>query len=321
MHTRYVAYGLQLRSSFSLPGMTPRAAQELPSLALRLTTPMALRAAWEGCSSDLPAWEGRLGDGCRLRIERARSGEVLFSYGEHECGEKALFCLDASQELLECAPARDGLDWQRVLISKVLCNVSVMRGYEGLHAAAVDTPEGVVAVAGPSGAGKSTLALELVRRGWPLFADDMLALRRAPSRVRAYPATPHMSLSEDLPDAVELDELGTTIASFSGERWLAVEDASHRPRNVRALCLLERGPGLALDARILPANPLLLAPYMLGFEGDSERQCRRFHLYADLMGSTTLIALTGGLGDSPRELADLLERLLVLPPALAGSPA
>jgi hypothetical protein len=316
MQTRYVAYGLQLRSSFALPGMTPRTAEELPSLALRLTTPAALELAWGGTRGDLPAWEGRLGDGRRLRIERGTGGEVLFSYGQ-----QALFRLDASQELLECAPLQDGLDWQRVLLSKVLCNVSVMRGYEGLHAAALDTPGGVVAVAGPSGAGKSTLAIELMRRGWPLFADDMLTLRRAPSRVRAYPATPHISVSDELPDAVELEELGTIVANLPGERWMVAEQTSHRPRNVRALCLLERGPGLALDARVLPANPLLLAPYMLGFEGDGERQSRRFHLYADLMGSTTLIELTGGPEDSPRELADLLERMLAYRPVLAGSPA
>ena len=35
---------------------------------------------------------------------------------------------------------------------------------------------GVVAIMAPSGAGKSTLAAELMRRGWPLFADDVLVL-------------------------------------------------------------------------------------------------------------------------------------------------
>jgi hypothetical protein len=174
---------------------------------------------------------------------------------------------------------------------------------------------------GPSGVGKSTLAIEFVRRGSPLFADDMLTLTRAPSRVRAYPATPHMSVSQDLLDAAELDELGTTVASFSGERWVVIEGASQTPRNVRALCLLQRGPDLPLDARILPANPLLLAPYLLGFAGDSERQSRRFHLYADLIGSTTLLEVTSGCDDRPCELADLIEGRLVDRQALVGSPA
>jgi len=313
MRTRYVAYGLQLRSSFELPGMTPQLAEDLPQLTLRLRTPEELRRAWNGASG-LAAWEGTLGDGCRLRIERGMNGEVLFSYGDRAC-----FRLDASQELLDCAPSDARPDWQRVLISKVLGNVSVMLGYEGLHAAAVDTPEGVVAFAGPSGVGKSTLALELVRRGCPLFADDMLTLRKDISYVRAYPATPHMTVSEDLPEAVDLDELGPSLAELAGERWLAAQGACRQSRPVHALCLLERGERTMLDARVLPANPLLLAPYMLGFEGDRERQFRRFHLYADLMGSTTLIDLTGGPDDGPSELADLLEGVLAQRPALAGS--
>ena len=54
-----------------------------------------------------------------------------------------------------------------------------MLGHEALHAAALDSPDGVVAIMAPSGAGKSTLALELLRQGWPLFADDVLTLSTA----------------------------------------------------------------------------------------------------------------------------------------------
>ena len=62
---------------------------------------------------------------------------------------------------LDCAPCDSGLDWQRALISKVIPSISVMLGYEALHAATVESPQGVVAIMAPSGAGKSTLALEL----------------------------------------------------------------------------------------------------------------------------------------------------------------
>ncbi len=315
MHARYVAYGLQLHSSFALPGMTPALARELPVLALHRAGTADVQARWSGAGAQ-PVWQGWLGDGCRMRIERGIDGDVLFSYGE-----QASFRLDATHELLECAPVRPGIGWQRALISKVLCNVSVMRGYEGLHAAAVEAPDGVVAFAGPSGAGKSTLALELVRRGWPLFADDMVALRRAPARVRAYPATPHMSLAEAAHGASELDALGTTVARLAGERWLAARQASRRPSGIRAVLLLDRAPGNPLVAHKSPANPLLLAPYMLGFEGDGERQARRFHLYADLIGSAPLIELSSGDDDSPSDLADVVEELLAHRPALARSAA
>ena len=67
------------------------------------------------------------------------------------------------------------------------------------------------------------------------------------------------------------------------------------------LCLLERGPGLALGAEILPAGPLLLAPYILGLDSDPERQRARFDLYADLMESCTLMRITAGAEDHPSE--------------------
>lgn len=309
MQRRYVAYGLQLSTSFALPGMRPDASPALPCVELTLGSRQQLEAAWSG-ASDAAVWEGRLGDGCRLRIERGARGDVLFRYGA-----RAVFRLDAAQESLDCAPAEGDLDWLRVLMSKVLCHVSLMRGYEGLHAAAVDSGDGVLAFVGASGVGKSTLAIELMRRGWPLFADDMLTLTDGPSCVEAHPAGPHMSVSDELSQA---EGLGTVLANLHGERWIAAEASCRGPNRVRALCLLRRGEGLRLGIRTLPANPLLLAPYMLGFEGDAERQCARFHLYADLMGATSLLQLTSGPADSPAELADLLEQRLVNRPALAG---
>jgi hypothetical protein len=148
MTTRYVAFGLELRTSFPLPGMvSDEAREELPSLELELTSSGGLDMAWSG-SDGPPEWRGRLGDGLDLVIERGVAGEVLFTYGA-----RARFLLDASRRRLRCAPRQAGLEWQRALIGKVLPSISVMRGYEALHAAAVDSPEGVVAIMAPSGTG------------------------------------------------------------------------------------------------------------------------------------------------------------------------
>jgi hypothetical protein len=311
----YIAYGLRLRSSFELPGLTacdPRAAAGLPTLRLVLSTPHRLGDAWSG-PGDAPAWSGRLGDGCDLTIERGVGGDVLFTYGD-----RARFRLDASREVLECAARDERPDWQRALVSKVLGNVGLMRGYEGLHAAAVSSSEGVVAFAGLSGAGKSTLAIEFLCRGWALFADDMLLLEGRAGAVRAYPATPHVSVAEESVQALGMDRLGETLATVAGERWLAAYRAGQRPSRVHALCLLQRRPGSDLYARPLAANPLLLAPFMLGFQGGRDRQRSRFHLYADLVRRATLIELGSDVADSPHEVADELERALAPGPALAG---
>jgi hypothetical protein len=181
MTAHYAAFGLELRASFSLPGMASEQACELPWLELDLTTPEELEAAWSGAEGP-PAWRGRLGDGLELAMQRGIAGDLLFSYCEHARGHgvRARYRLRADMRRLDCAPAQpEDLDWQRALIGKVLPIVSVMRGYEALHAAVVDTPEGVLAIMAPSGTGKSTLAIELVRRGRPLFADDVLILERS----------------------------------------------------------------------------------------------------------------------------------------------
>lgn len=321
MTMHYVAFGLELRASFPLPGMVSDEAEELPSLELELMTPGELERAWSGANGP-PEWRGRLGDGLDLVIERGTAGDRLFSYGDRapSDGDRARFRLHPDMRRLDCVPTRPGLDWQRVLITKVLSSISVMRGYEALHAAAVDSPEGVVAIMAPSGAGKSTLAIELLRRGWPLVSDDVLILEQTQGAVRAHPGTPHMNLAESLPDAIDPHTLGSTLGMLAGERWLTIHTTATHPRPLRMLCLLERGPGLPLETHTLPSNPLLLAPYMLGLSTDAERQRNRFGLYADLMESAALVRLTAGLKHQPEQLANLLEQTLARwPELIAGA--
>ncbi len=60
-------------------------------------------------------------------------------------------------------------------------------GLEVLHASAVLTASGVVALCGPTGAGKSTLAAALAQRGYAAWADDALVIdfaRGGPEAVR-----------------------------------------------------------------------------------------------------------------------------------------
>jgi hypothetical protein len=311
MERSYVAYGLRVRSVFALAGMTPGDGPgTLPELTLTLVTPAQMRSSWDGRRARL-LWRGRLGDGRELAVEGGPLGDLLFSYGR-----RARFRLGPDRRLLQCAPARTGLDWQRVLLGKVLGNVSMLRGREALHASAVESPHGVVAILGPSGAGKSTLALELMRRGWPLFADDVLAMSARAKRVTAHPATPHLTVSEREATGVghvkeaNIRRLGSTLARFGDELWLSARMASRAPRRVSVLCLLDRAGSGRPEAQALPGNPLLLAPYMLGFRGDDERARRRFELYGELAASATTLRLSAHPGAPPAALAELLEEAL-----------
>lgn len=309
MYERYVAYGLELLSAFRLPGMTSTEDPELPGLALELLTDAELDAVWSG-SERAPVWRGRLGDGSELTIERGVSGDLLFANDE-----RARFHLDQSRRSLRCAPRVLGLDWQRTLLTKVLSSISVMRGYEALHASAVDSPWGAVAIACPSGMGKTTLALELIGRGWPLLSDDVLALADTPEGVLAYPGTPHMNVAMSASADPRISEVGATLGILAGELWVAAKEMTPSARRVRVICLLERRAGLPLEARPLPPNPLPLTPYILGLPDDAGRERSRFELYADLVGTASLMRLTCDAGDSPAELADLIVG------ALAGASA
>lgn len=310
------AYGLRLVCTFALPGMQTTAGplDGLPTLTLSLQDADQLQRAWTG-ASQAAAWRGRQGDGRELVIEHGRAGDVLFTYGE-----LARFRLDRQMQRLDCAPSGTGAAWQRVLIGKVIPAISVMHGYEALHAAAVDSPEGVVAIMAPSGSGKSTLAAELLGRGWPLFADDQLTLGRAAGSVVAHPGTAHMSLAQNLPDAVDPQTLGSALGLLAGELWMEARANTTRTRPVQMLCLLERAAGLPLEIHARQASPLSLAPYMLGLANDAERSRSRFCLYADLMDSARVVRLTAGLEHRPRQLADLVEQALVREPEiLAGA--
>lgn len=63
-----------------------------------------------------------------------------------------------------------------IVLSRLVAAVLHQRGRLVLHASAVVGPAGAVAVAAHSGTGKSTSAAVLVRRGYEMLTDDLLAI-------------------------------------------------------------------------------------------------------------------------------------------------
>ncbi len=88
---------------------------------------------------------------------------------------------------------------RHLLLDHVAPLVMGLRGRLVLHASAVSTPRGAVAVAGGTGQGKSTLAASLARRGFPLVADDCLVLEHEAHGSVIVPSYPGLRL---WPDAV-----------------------------------------------------------------------------------------------------------------------
>jgi hypothetical protein len=297
MSDRCCAFGLELDASFPLIGVGTAGGPNLPLLSLELVDQAELERRWSGGALE-PDWVGLLGDGRELRLERGLEGDRLFSYGE-----RARFHLTADETTLCCTPLGEGLAWQRTLLSKVIPTVAVLRGYEAIHASALETPYGAIALLAPSGSGKTTLALELLARGCKLICDDVLVLSEDEDGVLAHPATPHMNLESEAARVAAGGGLIELLASFGDEEWVSVRQGATEALPLSAVFLLARRPRGSSELHILAPSPLRLAPYMLGVRADSARRRDRFGLYGTLASQAALFELGFGSKSSPQELA------------------
>jgi hypothetical protein len=110
-----------------------------------------------------------------------------------------------------------------VVLDSVLFTVALLQGYEALHAGAVATPDGVVAITAAAGGGKSTLLTELLQRGLDLMADDVLVLKsRGMEAPLAHPAPPSMTVPATRIPTLREAAPPQTISSLEEERWIAV---------------------------------------------------------------------------------------------------
>jgi hypothetical protein len=84
------------------------------------------------------------------------------------------------------------------LLGSVWSALLHQRGLLALHASAVLTPRGVVLLAGCSSAGKSALACAFYLRGYPVLADDSVAITVQGNTVLAHPSFPQLRIWPDV---------------------------------------------------------------------------------------------------------------------------
>ena len=105
---------------------------------------------------------------------------VIVERGEHgyafRYADGTEFWLDAAGARVWMNVATTLEDACTYLVGIVLSFAFRLRGDFSLHASAIQTDGGAVALVGPHGAGKSTLAAALGRRGMPVLTDDILRL-------------------------------------------------------------------------------------------------------------------------------------------------
>ena len=123
---------------------------------------------------------------------------------------RAIHHLSADATELRCAPADPAeQSWWRVVLDSVLFTAALLRGYEALHAGAVATPGGAVAIAATTGGGKSTLLSALLSDGLTLLTDDVLVLQaRGGDSPLAHPGPPLMTVPARRPAAGLPDRVG-----------------------------------------------------------------------------------------------------------------
>jgi hypothetical protein len=313
------AFGLSLSFDVPPPGAwEPRPVHE-PSLQIKMATAQAIESHWSG--RDGIGWEGKI-DGAPFVVERGVNGDHRFIHGAHpnQSGSPAkethaVHHLNADASVLHCAPTNPGeMEWWRVVLDSVLFTVALLKDYEALHAGAIATQDGVIAITAASGGGKSTLLTELLGRGEALMADDVLVLESHGTEAPlAHPGPPLMTVPAARVAMPKEGFPSETICVVEDERWIAVP-TSREPLPLKALVVLDRRAGHGLETSMEkiedPLAPLLGA--LMNFPNTPERQRARFELASVLASTSTLWRLTADLDTPPGVLADALANTLLV---------
>lgn len=168
------------------------------------------------------------------------------------------------------------------------------RGMEVLHGSGVAAPAGVVAICGRSTMGKSTLAYGLSRRGFALWSDDAIAVRRSDAGIMCLP----------LPAAIRLRRSSRTHFEADGATVPAgVLKIPSEPLPLAAIVVIQRTSaapdrGRVSIERIAGARGLReLLPHAYSFSlSDRSRKQLMLRQYAGLAASTPVFRLEFGTG-------------------------
>jgi hypothetical protein len=187
------------------------------------------------------------------------------------------------------------------------------QGREVLHASAVQTPRGIVALCAVSETGKSTLAYALSRRGFPLWADDAVVFRINGDSEVGEPVT-----ATPVPFAIRLRP--ASAAYFDPQQAEPIPAraaaAPAEPTPLAAVCILERktdgGPGPAVEVRRLsPAQAfpaVLTHAYCFSLRDEARKRCMLRH-YLDFSVRVPVfrVRFPAGLERIPEILDRLVE--------------
>lgn len=298
---QYYLFGLNVSSRIPFDGLRPLelAVPGCPDVTVDLATTAEMDRRFSGGAERTMLLTAGQSGTVEVILGRSQDVQLVF-------GDRARFHVAADGSSVLCTPAEpDALDWQRVLLDTVLGTAALCAGHEGLHAAAVELPEGVVAIMASRDGGKSTLCAELLRRGALLFADDLVFLSQESFGMLAHPGPPLMNLRHD--PAFDTSAFGQTLGLIDDEDWVAVPYATGSPQPLRLLVYLDRRDSV----KVASMDPETSAAPLLANALDSgpapDRRFARLALLGDLARETPMLRLVAPIAAPPDVLAGMLE--------------
>lgn len=260
-------FGLDVQSDHPLSFLEPAEARPT-GRGLELSLLEAAEAIVWPAAAELVSDERKPDGSVNFQIES--SAEMGFRIWGPEYGLSVISA--DGKRLLGAVGGGGEAAWQRLLVAQALPFAAVLQGLEVLHASAVATAQGAVALSGRSGSGKTSLALELCRRGAGFLADDVLALERADGQLIGHPGAPVAGI--DRAEAERLSAAGGTgrpeVLAVDPREEVARVPASASPLPLRTLFFLDRrsdGPARPCFEAVADARALLSATFNLVLTG------------------------------------------------------
>lgn len=129
------------------------------------------------------------------------------------------------------------------LLGPVMALLLHQKGFLVLHGSAVNIKDGVAAFVGQRGIGKSTIAVHLLKNGYPLITDDIIAIRFDNNIPHIYPGYYHVRLSKDSYSQIkDYTHILSPIRTLVGKSLCDASNGfSSEPLKLKKIYLLEKG--------------------------------------------------------------------------------
>lgn len=240
---------------------------EIVGAASATTAPDARRVVMERRSAADVGREWSPRSATRVLERRFRDGRLVMSVDhDPDVGYRVyaprngrhLVSPDGSR-ILSALPPVAPWRWQRLLFAQVLPLAATLRGFELLHASAVESNGKTFGFVARAGTGKTSTAAHVVAAGGTLLTDDVLALEIVDGGIVGHSGVPTLSI-----DDAELERMSPAGRARVGaalgraDKLVLSADVAPRARPLDSLYFLERPTSGALRIERRDPDPLLL---------------------------------------------------------------